>query len=560
MILPPLSFRARVLAIVLVVAVGPLLILGLWLTGQSVRSGERLLVDRLAGVLDETAATVERRWIPYRSALLDLVEGEEVRAALGDPARPGPPAGLASRVGSLDGAVVAVVVRDAADREVWVFDRSPPPSSHLFSRPLTVRLPFHGVDGHRLGTIEARILFAALQGAPSELPAGGAVLAARDPRTGAVLLPVPFDPTLVGESRFGWNERTWIGPTREVAEPRVTLAAAAPLTPFVGPFEEAARRSLWILVAVAGLGVLAAAALTRRLTASLEELAATARAVAAGDLTRKVRVGSRDEVGQVGRAFDTMVASLRRTLRQLAERESLAAVNEFAGSLAHEIRNPLTSVQLDLQQVEERLPPGSPLRTLQEGAIEELRRLDRTVAGALETARSGRVEPRRTNLLAPVRAAIRRAAPRIEARSARLEGPRREEPVLLHGDPDALEQLVLNLLLNAAEAVAAGGEVSVAVEMDGPEATVTVRDDGRGMPEEERARIFEPFFTTRPGGTGLGLAVARRIVLAHRGSIDVRSATGRGTTVIVRLPRADGSFGATAGEEERDEPTSREKG
>lgn len=537
--MPSLSFRARVLTVVVAVGVVPLLLIGLWLTGQTARSGEALLEERLDAALAEGADAVERRWIPYRSVLLDLVEPPEVRSALDAAAAAGaePPAPLASGVAALDGAVAAVTIRDSAGRAAWSFDRSGPGGDGLFGRPLVVRLPFHAYGGRRLGTLEAGVRFSALRGAASEAVVAGGVLTALDPRTDAVLLPVPFDATLVGRERFRWNDRDWIGRSREIVEPRVTLVAAAPVAPFLGPFEAAARRGLWILAVVAGLGLVATWVLTGRLTVHLERLAESARAVAAGDLDRTVEPGGDDEVGQVARAFATMVESLRRTLHQLAERESLAAVNEFAASLAHEIRNPLTSVQLDLQQVEEELPPDSQLRRLQGDAIEELRRLDRTVAGALETARSGRVEPRPMDLREPLRAAARRTRPALEERGAHLRAAGDTEPLAMVGDPDALEQVFLNLLLNAADAVEAGGEVSVAVSVDGGEATVTVRDDGRGIPEEERGRIFEPFFTTRPGGTGLGLAVARRIVAAHRGTIDVRSAQGEGTTVEVRLPR-----------------------
>ncbi|MGD2067680.1 MAG: HAMP domain-containing sensor histidine kinase [Gemmatimonadota bacterium] len=534
-----MSFRLRLLTVVVTVAVVPLLLLGLWLTGQTARSGEALLAERLEVTLARSAGVVERRWIRYRSALLDVADGQDLSRALRGSGAPRSRTSLAGRPGSLDRAVETVRVLDPAKLEVWSFVRSDPPAPGLFGRPLTLSLPLHAGGGRRIGTLEAGVQFSALLGPSSELAVPGGVLTARDPSTGTILLPVPFDPILVGESRFRWNDREWISRTREVAEPRVTLVAAAPLAPFVGPFEEAARRGLWILAAVGGLGLLATVVLTGHLTASLERLAEGARAVAGGDLNRTLDVRTDDEIGQVTRAFNTMIGSLRGTLRQLADRESLAAVNEFAASLAHEIRNPLTSVQLDLQQVEEELAADSPLRRIQSEAIDELRRLDRTVADALKTARSGRIEPRSFDLVPPAQAALRRARPRVEGKGARLRGLEGRSPVPVFGDPDALEQVMLNLLLNAADAVAEGGEVSLRVESGDDEVRVVVQDDGQGITDEDRERIFEPFFTTRSGGTGLGLAVARRIVAAHRGSIDVRSAPGSGTTVTVTVSRAE---------------------
>jgi two-component system, NtrC family, sensor histidine kinase HydH len=232
-----------------------------------------------------------------------------------------------------------------------------------------------------------------------------------------------------------------------------------------------------------------------------------------------------------------MTASLRRNLQQLAERESLLAVNEFAASLAHEVRNPLSSVQLDLQQVEERLPPTSEIRDLQAQAIADLRRLDRTVAAALETARSGRVELRPVDLREPLRDAVRTAAPRFAQQQAHLDAAGAEgPPVVVDGDPDALRQVFLNVLLNAAAALGPGGSAAIAVAPDRGGTSVRIHDTGDGIPAEVLPRVFDPFYTTRPTGSGIGLAVARRIVTAHRGEIRIDSAPGTGTTVQLWLP------------------------
>lgn len=545
--MPSLAFRTRIVLVVLAVAMAPLILLGLWITGQSARSGEALLRERLDATLDETAESVQRRWIPYRSELLDVVQQEEVRDALrsaagaGSRASPDAPASLRSAVGALDGAIAAVTIRDSLGSRLWRIDRSGAGRAAAFGAPLTVRIPIHAVGGRRLGTLEAGVQFQALGGSSQGTTVTGGVLSARDPRTGAVLLPVPFDPALVGRERFRWNEQVWIARSRQVVEPRVTLVAAAPLAPFAGPFREEARRSAWILLGVAAVGILAVVALTGRLTASLRRLATAAERVSAGDLSRTVDLTGDDEVGKVARAFNTMVESLRGTLRQLAERESLAAVNEFAASLAHEVRNPLTSIQLDLQEVEEELPPGSEVKRRQGEVVEKVRRLDRTIEGALETARSGRIDPRETDLLEPIRRAVDSARPHFEETGAELAGPERERPVLCRADPDALAQVFLNLLLNAAEAAGPDEATTVEVEAEGDPVLVRVRDEGHGIAEEDLERIFDPFFTTRAGGTGVGLAVARRIVRAHRGEIRVRSTPGEGTTVIVELPRTEPS-------------------
>jgi signal transduction histidine kinase len=118
-----------------------------------------------------------------------------------------------------------------------------------------------------------------------------------------------------------------------------------------------------------------------------------------------------------------------------------------------------------------------------------------------------------------------------------LVAEREVDPVLLDGDPDALEQLFLNLLINAAEALKKGGTATVRVTPDPREVVIQLRDDGPGMSPEVRKRAFEPLFSTRKEGTGLGLAIARQIARAHGGEIWIESEVESGTTVEVRLPR-----------------------
>jgi two-component system sensor histidine kinase AtoS len=317
----------------------------------------------------------------------------------------------------------------------------------------------------------------------------------------------------------------------------MNLALAAPVTPFAEPFQEAARRNLWILLVVAVAGFFLAAVMTRRITRELVHLAEAAEAVAEGDLDRRVRESSGDEVGRVGRAFNAMTESLQRTLGQLSQRQALAAVGEFAAGLAHEVRNPLTSVRLDMQRIQEELPDGSKAQTLLTRALGEIDRVNRSVTGALRVARSGSVELDTIDVRQPIQAALHTAHPELEAHGAeRILALPRDRPVWVKGDGVALEQLFLNLLLNAAQAVEPGGTVSVAVSREEDSVVVAVEDSGRGIPAENLQRIFEPFFSTRAEGTGLGLAIAQRIAQAHGSGLEFESIPGMGTTVRLTLP------------------------
>ncbi len=540
----PLSFRARILLIVLAVAVIPLGMLGLWLTRATARSGEELVRSRLEESLDQTVATVASRWVRLRSALLFLTEEPGVQDALRAGTVPSAPPSLVRRFDDLDPSVSAVVVRDAARREYWTLERPSSRGSALdelsFIPPLPVLLDVRDrLSGSLLGTVEVRMSVDGLLPAGRFAPAlVGQVLGLFDSSAGVPLLPLPFDPSLLDAEEFGWGGHRWIATARTLREPPIRIVTAAPLTPFTQPFERAARRGSILLLAVTLAGLALAALLANRLTWSLARLSAAAEAVSRGNLQQRVEVHRDDEVGRLAQAFNTMTESLRRTLDELASRESLAAVGQFAASLAHEVRNALTAIRVDLQSVQEELPADSPLGTVQERALREIVRLDETVSKALKVARTGELRVERIDLREPIQAAANAALPLFKERAAALALQLGDAPVTVAGDSGALEQLFLNLMQNAAQALEPGGEATVAVGAKGERVEVTVSDNGAGIPEHEMSRVFEPLFSTRPEGTGLGLTIARRIAVAHRGTLELESEAGIGTTVTVQLPLA----------------------
>jgi two-component system, NtrC family, nitrogen regulation sensor histidine kinase NtrY len=548
------SLRARLMLVVLAVGVAPLALLGIWLSRATLRGGEALLRERLAATLALESTAIGTAWVPARSRLLDLASSPALLAALGEPRATaaadgapfaGPPPVLSAAFERLEPAVEALTVRDRAGHTRWTLAREGDPGAprfHVLASPLVVSLPIAERSGEALGTLAADLSLAALRAFAPPPATAGAILMIFDAASGEPLGHTPVDPELARRERFVWQGEEWVAVFAPVAEPALVLVAAAPLALFTAPFAEAARSGLALLVLVALGGLAAVALLAGRMTRSLERLAETAEAVAAGELERATGVTGVDEVGRVARAFDAMTASLRGTLAELAARRALAATGELAAALAHEVRNPLTSIKLDLQEVEETLPPGSALRQIQGGAIGELDRLDRIVGETLGIARSGRIEKQTVDLVTVVRAAARGARASFEERGATLDLPPPEAPPLpVAADPDALARALLNLLRNAAEALPPGGRAAVELAPEAGAAVVRVCDQGSGIAPELLTRIFEPFFSTRSGGTGLGLAVARRIVEAHGGEIGAMSELGRGTTMSVRLPAGAGT-------------------
>jgi signal transduction histidine kinase len=538
-----MSFRARILTVVVAASVVPLALVGLWLTRSAVRSSDRFLQNRLDTALEETVLLVSTQWTQLRSQILFFAEDPAVQRALGDDGQPIEPAeavALEARFGRLDPTVRDLEIRDLARALVWSYRGPEDPSvQEMGSTPVHQTLPvYHRQDGRRIGTLEVDLASSALL-PPGRLPpvTAGMVVAIAE-MDGRILVPTPFDASLLASEGFTWMGDQWKVVRHTLERPSLAVVVAATLGPFVEAFEGTARRGTTVLVVMALLALVATTALTTRMTRSLRHLLEAARAVSSGDLSQSVPEAGTDEVSTVARAFNTMTESLDRTLRRLAGRESLAAVGEFAAGLAHEVRNPLTAIQVDLQYVENELPPDSSLREPQSKALAEIRRLNATVGDALRVARSGQVRVRAMDLREPFSAAVGAALPRFRERGAILEVDLGEDPLSLDGDPDALEQLFLNLLLNAAEALDRGGAASILIDPQESEISVRIRDNGSGMAPEVRARVFEPLFSTRAEGTGLGLPIARRIAVAHGGEIRVESAPGSGTTVEVRLPRS----------------------
>ncbi|MDH3289763.1 MAG: HAMP domain-containing histidine kinase [Gemmatimonadota bacterium] len=547
-----LRLRTRFMLVVLLGAIVPLALVGLWLTRTTERSGEALLRSRLDASLAQVARESSVRWTLLRSRLLDLGEHDDVREALaaGDSdAQRQVIEALWSRVVRNYDDVEEIDLRDA-DGTLVVRLLTDPAVERNAAPPVSgsvpVSLVVHAAGSPaRLGTLHAQIrLTSLLPSAPGWSSVGGSVLGVFQGATGTALLPLTIDESLFSRSRFQWMDDTWITARRRLEEPPLELVLAAPVGPFSEPFREAAGRGTIALVVVAGTVLVLVALLTQRVTRSLSGLAVAADAVAAGNLGRWVDESGGEEIGRVAHAFNQMTTSLQQTLRRLAERESLAAVGEFAASLAHEIRNPLSAVRVDLQRADEK-SANPEARKLIERTLRSIQRLDATVTGALRVARSGNVERHAIDLRTPLAAAMESAEPEFATHRARLDRlPDGPAPLPVEGDAAALEQLFLNLLLNAAQALEPGGRAGVSVAQDDGSITVSVWDSGHGVSPEARERLFEPFFSTKPDGTGLGLAVARRIAAAHGGDIRAEGREPCGTTMRVRLPRSHGSTSA----------------
>ncbi|MBN1335995.1 MAG: PAS domain-containing protein [Deltaproteobacteria bacterium] len=248
----------------------------------------------------------------------------------------------------------------------------------------------------------------------------------------------------------------------------------------------------------------------------------------------RILVCSQSPLGEAGASVVVFedVTHLREVEAEAEREERLAGVGRIAAAIAHEIRNPLASLSGAIQLLAEDRP--GPLVDI---ATSEVRRLNDLVGDFLDLARPEVISPRSVDADALVREVARDfgADPRYRD-SVRVEvAGGIPHPIV--ADPDRLQQMVWNLLLNAAQAMPRGGPVRLVTALDDGLVHISVQDEGMGMSESDRARLFDPFFTTRRGGTGLGLANVDRLMRAHGGRVDVRSEPGRGSCFTLVFPR-----------------------
>ncbi|MFN8641612.1 MAG: ATP-binding protein [Candidatus Binatia bacterium] len=227
---------------------------------------------------------------------------------------------------------------------------------------------------------------------------------------------------------------------------------------------------------------------------------------------------------------------------RVAQSDKLAALGQLAATIAHEVRNPLAVMRSAAQTLTETLPPaGAASRQASDFIIAEIDRLAAVVNSILAYARPLQLTPRPVAVADLLERVLLLAGDDLAARGVRIERTDGSGLPAVHADPDLITQLLLGLLGNAAEAMAAGGAVRLGASAAQGVVQLSVDDAGPGVPAELRERIFEPFFTTRSRGTGLGLAVARQIVEAHGGRIEVGDAPSGGARFTVTLPAASGA-------------------
>jgi two-component system sensor histidine kinase HydH len=233
------------------------------------------------------------------------------------------------------------------------------------------------------------------------------------------------------------------------------------------------------------------------------------------------------------------LSQIRALEEEIRRKEKLAALGGLAAGVAHEIRNPLSSIKGLATYFGSMPGAGEEERQAARVMVNEVERLNRAVSGLLEFARPAELSRRKTDVRALAAHTLRLVREDAAARGVAVPHAEEDGPLVALLDPDRLSQCLLNLYLNAIEAMENGGELRVrSAEAAGDTLEITVEDTGKGIPKEDLEKIFEPYYTAKPSGTGLGLAVVHKIVTAHGGHVRVESQPGLGARFTLVFPGA----------------------
>ncbi len=238
----------------------------------------------------------------------------------------------------------------------------------------------------------------------------------------------------------------------------------------------------------------------------------------------------------VVREIESVVSQLQQREREVLRSDQLAAVGQLAAGMAHELRNPLTAVKMLVQtnheEAERRGIPAEDLTLIEQ----EIRRMERCLQEFLDFARPPKLERKPLNLAAVIDRSLALVAGRARKQNIEIDFVSSVQMSMVEGDGELLQQLFVNLIFNAFDAMPSGGKLQVALEGDSTQAVVRVLDSGSGIPAGLESRLFEPFVSTKETGLGLGLSISKRIAETHGGFLDASNRAEGGACLRLRLP------------------------
>lgn len=276
----------------------------------------------------------------------------------------------------------------------------------------------------------------------------------------------------------------------------------------------------------------------RRLKESMER-------VERGDLDVRLETVKLDEFGELYRSFSAMVDKLKLAdqeisklhTQQIEKAGHLASLGQLAAGLAHEIKNPIAGIKGSVEIISQQSAADDPRKEIFEEILKQTERIHTIIQDLLDYARPRQISKSMVDPNRCINDAIRMAEPQTGAKEIRFRFISLDEKVEVFLDCNKIQEVILNLLLNAITAIEKKGVITISLGITLDEISIRIEDTGKGISGEHLPLIFYPFFTTSKQGTGLGLSLCKEIIHAHGGTIDVSSEAGRGTAFIIRLPR-----------------------
>ncbi|MEW6674814.1 MAG: ATP-binding protein [Nitrospirota bacterium] len=294
---------------------------------------------------------------------------------------------------------------------------------------------------------------------------------------------------------------------------------------------------------VFGLGVIITMFLSWMYTKPIHNIVNAAQRVAAGDLNQDLTTDRKDEIGELTQSFSFMVQKLReeRALEEkLREAEHLSGIGQLSKSIAHELRNPLNFISLSIDHLRERYAPSErdkkeQFESLMASIKQEIQRLNNLVRDFLDYGKPLKLDIQETDVSKIIDDLIELVRVKAQKDGIKIHRQFGELPKL-YLDPELIKTCIFNVILNAFQAMPAGGDLTVSTEASDNRFSIIIEDTGIGVSKENLPKVFEPFFSTRNTGLGLGLAMTKRVVEEHSGRVYFQSEEGKGSTVIISLP------------------------
>ncbi|HKW74439.1 MAG TPA: ATP-binding protein [Terriglobales bacterium] len=311
-------------------------------------------------------------------------------------------------------------------------------------------------------------------------------------------------------------------------------------------------RDISLVIAAVGvfLGIVLTALLTGRISRPIRRLAEAAAEVGQGNWDIRVNASSSDEIGRLAAAFNRMTEELASQRERLVQTERVAAWRELARRLAHELKNPLLPLQItveNLLRARENTPEqfDEVFRESTGTLLAEIANLNTIIGRFSDFSRMPAPQLQHVDLNELVRSVVQLFQGQLKRETGKIETEvDLGEVPAVSGDPVLLRRAIENLVLNAIDAMPAGGKLSFRTRASGTSAVLEISDTGKGLTREECERLFTPYYTTKQHGTGLGLAIVQSVVSDHHGRVSVSSKQGSGTTFEMELPLASGSDAA----------------